>query len=169
MMAASLRASTVSPISFSHSPPDSPEPGETSSLGLIAGRRNPNRNSTSTSVTSISKTPIHKSRSHYTFTDHENIPPSHSLRLIDCPGMDDEKLLSMAERARKQASASALTSTPQSRELSKRRSQYYGEIFAYREPHQSARERVTRDSMVMAELKTNVIVRLILFSRPNPT
>ena len=40
-----------------------------------------------------------------------------------------------------------------------RRSQFYTEVFACREPNLSPRERVYRNSIVTAEVKTNVIVR----------
>ena len=49
--------------------------------------------------------------------------------------------------------------TPERRELAKQRSQYFSDVFAQREPSTSARERVTRESMIMADVKTNVIVR----------
>jgi hypothetical protein len=42
--------------------------------------------------------------------------------------------------------------------LSRRKSQFYGEVFAYREPNVSARNRVHQFSVVTAEVKTNVIV-----------
>ena len=41
---------------------------------------------------------------------------------------------------------------------SRRRTQYYEEQFAYRDVTGSARERITKDSPVIAELRTNVIV-----------
>jgi len=41
----------------------------------------------------------------------------------------------------------------------KKRSQLYGELFAYHEPLADARERVSRESVITAEVKTNVIVR----------
>ena len=44
-------------------------------------------------------------------------------------------------------------------ELAKRKNQYYGECFAYREPNLSARDRIYKDSLITAEVKTNVIVR----------
>jgi hypothetical protein len=59
--------------------------------------------------------------------------------------------------------------TPQQRQIAKKRSQYYQDTFAAREPNSSARERVSRDSMVLAEIKTNVIVRPPLWlSKDNP-
>jgi hypothetical protein len=44
--------------------------------------------------------------------------------------------------------------------LSKKRSQYYSDAFAYREPQNSARERVVRDSMIIAEVKLNCCVSI---------
>ena len=49
--------------------------------------------------------------------------------------------------------------TPEQKELAKRKSQYYGDVFANREPTMSARERVSRESMITADVRTNVIVR----------
>jgi hypothetical protein len=48
--------------------------------------------------------------------------------------------------------------TPDQRQLAKKRSQYYEDVFAYREPLSLARERVSRESMIMADIQTNVIV-----------
>lgn len=43
--------------------------------------------------------------------------------------------------------------------LSRRKSQFYGEVFAYRESNISARNKVHQYSVITAEVKTNVIVR----------
>ncbi len=45
-------------------------------------------------------------------------------------------------------------------QLSKKRGQYYGEVFAYREPHNTAKDRVIRDSVIIAEIKLNCKVSL---------
>ncbi len=45
-----------------------------------------------------------------------------------------------------------------STDLSRRKSQFYSEVFAYREPNLTARDRVHRYSVITAEVKTNVIV-----------
>lgn len=42
--------------------------------------------------------------------------------------------------------------------LSRRKSQFYGEVFAYREPSFSARDRIHQYSIITVEVKTNVIV-----------
>lgn len=49
--------------------------------------------------------------------------------------------------------------------LSKKKSQYYNDAFAYRETNNSARERVARDSVILAEVKLNFCVS----SFPLPT
>jgi hypothetical protein len=47
-------------------------------------------------------------------------------------------------------------------EMGRRRSTYYETAFAHREAPGSASERVNRDSVVMAEIRTNVIVSYLL-------
>lgn len=44
------------------------------------------------------------------------------------------------------------------RQVSKRRSQYYKDEFAFREPLASPKELVAKESVVTAEVRTNVIV-----------
>ena len=51
------------------------------------------------------------------------------------------------------------------REKTKRRSEYFGEAFAQREPPTSQQHKASKVSMVLAELKTNVIVRILWSSR----
>jgi hypothetical protein len=62
--------------------------------------------------------------------------------------------------ARQLPSASHLAAAWDRQQLSKKRSQYYGEAFAYREPHNTAKDRVTRDSVIVAEIKLNCEVSL---------
>lgn len=40
-------------------------------------------------------------------------------------------------------------------QLSKKRSQYYGEIFASKEPHHTAKDRVAQDSVIVANIRLN--------------
>ena len=51
--------------------------------------------------------------------------------------------------------AGELEKSWQSKDLSKRTSQFFDQAFAVREPYNSARERVARDSMIVVELQTN--------------
>jgi hypothetical protein len=54
--------------------------------------------------------------------------------------------------------------SPEQKELARRKSQYYNDVFAAREPSTSARERVLKDSPILADVRTNVIV-----SFPDPS
>lgn len=49
--------------------------------------------------------------------------------------------------------------TPEQKELAKKKSQYYGDIFAHREPNNSARERVARESPILADVRTSIIIQ----------
>jgi hypothetical protein len=57
--------------------------------------------------------------------------------------------------------------TPERKQLAQKRSQYYGEVFAYREANSSARERVTKESMIVADIRTNVIVAIPQSNKPH--
>jgi len=48
--------------------------------------------------------------------------------------------------------------TPEQKQLAKRKSQYYNDVFATRESNASARERVTKESPILADVRTNVII-----------
>lgn len=54
---------------------------------------------------------------------------------------------------------SATNGNPQQQELRKKKSQFYTEVFSYREPNLTPKERIHKDSIITAEVKTNVIVR----------
>jgi hypothetical protein len=56
---------------------------------------------------------------------------------------------------------SSESKTPQQRELARKKSQYYEDAFATREPSSSARERVTKESLIYADVRTNVIVSML--------
>lgn len=56
------------------------------------------------------------------------------------------------------SSASELEKSWQKNDLSKRTSQFFDQAFAVREPHNTARDRVARDSMIVVELRTNCCV-----------
>lgn len=43
--------------------------------------------------------------------------------------------------------------------LSKKKSQYYSDAFAHREPTNTAKDRVAKDSVILAEIKLNCCVR----------
>ena len=50
------------------------------------------------------------------------------------------------------------------KELGRKRSQYFADSLACREPVMNFRDRVHKDSVIMADVKTNVIVRFPIFS-----
>jgi hypothetical protein len=84
------------------------------------------------------------------------------LQTTDCDPLRKEErhLTRNVERgAPGDSSTLSLGKTPERRELAKTKSQYYDDAFAVRESNTLARERVHRESMVMVEVRTNVIVR----------
>jgi hypothetical protein len=48
--------------------------------------------------------------------------------------------------------------TPEQKQLAKKKSQYYQDVFSARESNISARERVLKESPILADVRTNVIV-----------
>jgi murein DD-endopeptidase MepM/ murein hydrolase activator NlpD len=48
--------------------------------------------------------------------------------------------------------------TPEQKQLAKRKSQYYQDVFSARESNSSPRERVLKESPILADVRTNVIV-----------
>lgn len=84
----------------------------------------------------------------FTFTDLEPLAPILTDLSFDFPQVVKPSAQAMEKDARMTGS-----------EASKRRTQYYEDSFAYKDGHgQSAKERIQKDSPVVAELKTNVIV-----------
>jgi hypothetical protein len=71
---------------------------------------------------------------------------------------EEKRLTRDFGRASGDAAIFAIGKTANQKELAKRRSQYYSDAFAQRESNTSARERVFKESIVMAEVLTNVIV-----------
>ncbi|KAI9810750.1 MAG: hypothetical protein M1827_006088 [Pycnora praestabilis] len=95
-----------------------------------------------------------------TFSFEVNKGPTHAVSAL--PGMVQEKDItrSVSRGAPGDAALKAMANRGEKeRGLTKRKSQYYGEAFAYREPNSSTRGRVSRDSVVMADLRTNVIIK----------
>ncbi|KAH8779736.1 Tautomerase/MIF superfamily [Hyaloscypha sp. PMI_1271] len=48
--------------------------------------------------------------------------------------------------------------TPEQKQIAKRKSQYYQDVFSARESNSSARERVLKESPILADVRTNVII-----------
>lgn len=79
-------------------------------------------------------------------TNSDSRDGKHMMRNISRGAPGDAALMSMVERSEEE--------TQQCR----RKSSFYGDVFAFRESNASVRDKVARESMVMAEVKTNVIV-----------
>jgi len=52
----------------------------------------------------------------------------------------------------------ATNGSSQQQDLRRKKSNFYTEVFAYREPNLTPKERIYKDSIVTAEVRTNVIV-----------
>jgi hypothetical protein len=83
----------------------------------------------------------------------QSTPPDHiDKSVLRNPSRDNPSTLPTASDLEQSWSRS---------QLSKKRSQYYSDAFAYREPYNSAKERVIRDSMILADVKLNCCVRAL--------
>jgi hypothetical protein len=121
--------------------------------------------------------PRHRTRKARTTTNLPPSPPADSAMLgphgnsgQDPLAMESKRLTRQFDRgAPGDAAISTKSKTPEQKQLAKRKSQYYGDVFAYRESNTSARERINRESMVIADVRTNVIVRSTPFHSVNQT
>jgi hypothetical protein len=77
-------------------------------------------------------------------------------------GFHQQRKTSSRDSSHGLTSATNLDQSWKRQELSKKKSQYYDEAFAYREPNHSAKDRVSRDSVVTAAVKLNCHVWDIL-------
>ncbi|KAL8676659.1 MAG: hypothetical protein Q9186_006843 [Xanthomendoza sp. 1 TL-2023] len=96
-----------------------------------------------------------------TFSFADEIDPM-SLPALEKPSLIDEAQISgpYGRGSPGDAALIAMVNKDQaSTNLSRRKSQFYSEVFAYREPNLTARDRVHRYSVITAEVKTNVIVK----------
>lgn len=74
-------------------------------------------------------------------------------------GFEEKKMMKDIDRgAPGDAAIFSENKTPEQKEYARRKSQHYSAAFTFREANSSARERVCRDSIVMADVRTNVIV-----------
>lgn len=99
------------------------------------------------------KNPLSPSRSTFSFDNEDSAssgtkskPDVFDETQIARKADRDAALMSMAKRDQQEAN------------LSRRKSQFYSEVFAYREPNLSARNKIHQHSIITAEVKTNVIV-----------
>jgi len=110
----------------------------------------------------------HKLRSQVSIINlsQQDLPPSpadsdhNEMRGTDESSEEESRLMRPMDRGAPGERLREPT-TPQQKEFARKKSQYYQEQFAYRESNTSAKERLTKDSMIMADVRTNVIVRAV--------
>ena len=95
-------------------------------------------------------------------------PSPHAMSTSDL--MDEKTIARPLDRSTPGEStyASINTGNQHQNELRRNKSQYYTEVFSYREPNLSPRDRISKDSVITAEIKTNVIVRNPSLFPPSP-
>ncbi|KAL9596076.1 MAG: hypothetical protein Q9219_006024 [cf. Caloplaca sp. 3 TL-2023] len=102
---------------------------------------------------------ISPARSTFSFADDAEPTNMHNSNK---PDLLDEKQLSgpLGRGSPGDAALMAMVNRDRaSTDLSRRKSQFYSEVFAYREPNLTARDRVNRYSVITAEIKTNIIIK----------
>ena len=109
----------------------------------------------------------------FSFHDDDDEPGIHAV--ATGPDLIDEKQIArhVSRGAPGDAALANMVkrnqSTREGEETAKRNTQFYGEVFAYREPNLTARDKIYKFSVITAEVKTNVIVRLFDSSNPYAT
>ncbi|KAL8753715.1 MAG: hypothetical protein Q9199_004859 [Rusavskia elegans] len=104
---------------------------------------------------------ISPAKSTFSFADEADSIPIPSA-VSNKPDMIDETQISGPYGRGSPGDAALIAMVNKDRtstDLSRRKSQFYSEVFAYREPNLTARDRVHRYSVITAEVKTNVIVK----------
>ena len=97
----------------------------------------------------------------FSFQDQDELPP-HAISAL--PDLIDEKQISRPVDRGAPGDASLMKmvkrneSSREGEAASKRNTQYYTEVFAYREPNMTTRQKIHKYSVITAEVKTNVIV-----------
>jgi len=105
---------------------------------------------------------VSPTKADFSFEDESDYPP-HAIK--DLPDLIDEKQIARHLDRGAPGDASLMNmvkrneSTRAGEAVSKRNTQYYTEVFAYREPNMTPRQQVHKFSVLTAEIKTNVIVR----------
>lgn len=107
---------------------------------------------------------ISPAKSTFSFADEGDDPPHQTSNVPDL--IDEKQIARTVSRGTPGDSAlmAMVNKNRESTDLSRRKSQFYSEVFAYREPNITARDRVHRYSIISAEIKTNVIVRTQMLS-----
>ncbi|KAL8993359.1 MAG: hypothetical protein Q9169_006411 [Polycauliona sp. 2 TL-2023] len=104
---------------------------------------------------------ISPAKSTFSFADEADSTPM-PLAVSNKPDLIDERQISGPYGRGSPGDAALIAMVNKDRtstDLSRRKSQFYSEVFAYREPNLTARDKVHRYSVITAEVKTNVIVK----------
>ncbi|KAL9038454.1 MAG: hypothetical protein Q9214_005273 [Letrouitia sp. 1 TL-2023] len=102
---------------------------------------------------------ISPAKSTFSFADEGDDQPHQTSNVPDL--IDEKQIARTVSRGTPGDSAlvAMVNRNRESTDLSRRKSQFYSEVFAYREPNVTARDRVHRHSIISAEIKTNVIIK----------
>lgn len=109
---------------------------------------------------------ISPAKSTFSFNDDE----PESQPVSNMPDLIDEKKISRNISRGAPGDAALMSMVQRDQEgtdLARRKSSYFTEVFAYREPNLSPRERIYKHSVITAEVKTNVIVRTCSSGTPD--
>ncbi|RDW84704.1 tautomerase [Coleophoma cylindrospora] len=125
----------------------------------------------SQSISSVAgKTPAATSRKQKTLSQFA-LPPSpaesmlletsqHPIPTTKSVVFEENKIMRDIDRgAPGDAAIFTENKTPEQKDYARRKSQHYSAAFTFREPNSSARERISRESIVMADVRTNVIIQ----------
>ena len=130
-----------------------------SSRNSIDGNDFPRRAGKSLVVSKRDNGLISPAKSTFSFADEEDAPPTRTMS--EASDLIDEKQITRTVSRGAPGDDALMAMVNKNREstgLSRRKSQFYTEVFAYREPNLTARDRIHRNSVITAEVKTNVIV-----------
>jgi hypothetical protein len=75
-----------------------------------------------------------------------------------CEEKDDGPTRELTRGAPTDASVFTYKDNGPTQEFARRRNQYFSEVFSAREPHNSPRDRVFQNSIIVVEIKTNMKV-----------
>ncbi|KAL8698361.1 MAG: hypothetical protein Q9201_006618 [Fulgogasparrea decipioides] len=97
---------------------------------------------------------ISPAKSSFSFADEVEPAPASASNKMDI--LDENQISRQMSRS---GDVTMMDRDRASVDLSRRKSQFYSEVFAYREPNLTARDRVHQYSVITAEVKTNVIIK----------
>ena len=143
IMPGSFRSSATSPELKQHLPPPTSSHGRHGTKEAAKTRRETSSASSNPSARSLEddESQSQNVSVHTDLADERQIH-KHSNR----SDSTDTTLMATAKRG---------TEDP---DLARKRSQFFGQVFAYREPHSTIREKIHEYSVITAEVKTNIIV-----------